>query len=477
MATERSAPECDARDLPASAGLGKSATVSEPKVSHSRRSLIRRLALAAGAIVLGALGGAWWLFGDHTVWRQLVESPYSGRCNKELSRAPVERALALGTRFMLAHQKPAGNFDYEYDWKTKTYTDDDNEVRQAGAFWGLALLYRDRPTPELAAAIEKGLAFVEQHSVRTEAGVRCVAYPGKGESGHRHGGARGVDAHRVPRRSARAAPERRAFHAERLTEYVSMLAASVNADGGLWFGSYDAKTCVASGAPSPYSDGEALLALVKVAKYTGLHEQIPLALRTADAGQRLNVVQALAADSDSDTTKGYYQWGSMAFYELATSGWPGTERYGDQLLALSDWQIDVHRTLTRQRNTGYAYEGLIPAYDWARRKGDTVRTAKIACIIDLGLGRLLTWPVGGPLASSTTRDVASDDRLAVGGIQNEASTPRAAHRRDAAPDARAHLREGISSTRSERRAVTSWKRRRTSWKRRRTSWKRRRTSP
>jgi len=145
-------------------------------------------------------------------------------------------------------------------------------------------------------------------------------------------------------------------------------------------------------------------------------------VRTADAGHRLNIVEALARDSDSDTTKGYYQWSSMSFYELATSGWPDTERFGKILLELADWQIDVHKTLTRLRNTGYAYEGIIPAYDWAKKKGDP-RADKLACITDLGLGRLLSWQVGGPLASSFTRGVSAGDKLAVGGVQNEARLP------------------------------------------------------
>jgi len=380
------------------------------------------VALCAGAAILLALGAfLWWRFGDHTVTRMLFESPLAGRCKKELSRAPIERSIELGTRFMLAHQKPAGNFDYEYDWKTGQYTDDDNEVRQAGAFWGLSLLYQHRPTPELAAAIEKALAFVEQHSVQVASGARCVAYPGKDSPGIGTIALIALTYIEYLSVAGDLPPERRQLHTTRLGEYLKTLTAAIDQDG-LWSGSYDPHTCVASGAPSPYSDGEALLALVKAARYAGHHELHPLILRTADAGHRLNVVQALEADADSDTTKGYYQWSSMAYYELATSGWPTTERYGEYLLALADWQIDVHKTLTRQRNTGYAYEGIIPAYDWARRRNDP-RAGKLACVIDLGLGRLLTWQVGGPLASSFTREVRAGDRLAVGGIQNEARAP------------------------------------------------------
>jgi hypothetical protein len=218
------------------------------------------------------------------------------------------------------------------------------------------------------------------------------------------------------------APERRAAHELRLTGYLSELGAAVNPQG-LWFGGYDPKTCAPSGDASPYSDGEALLALVKAVKYAHYNELQPIALRAADAGYRLNVEQALAAERDSDTTKSYYQWSTMAFYELATSGWPDTARFGDYVLRLADWQIDVHQTLTRQRNTGYAYEGLLPAYDWAHRRGDAARVAKYGCVIDLGLERLISWQVGGPLSTSYTSAVDPADQRAVGGIQNEKDVP------------------------------------------------------
>jgi UDP-N-acetylmuramoyl-tripeptide--D-alanyl-D-alanine ligase len=84
-----------------------------------------------------------------------------------------------------------------------------------------------------------------------------------------------------------------------------------------------------------------------------------IAREAAEAGFRLYVVAARQKDDDSNTTKGFYQWSSMAYFELATSGWSDVDKYGDWLIELADWMIDVHRTLTRERNTGYAYEGII----------------------------------------------------------------------------------------------------------------------
>jgi hypothetical protein len=389
------------------------------KAWWSRLGRTKQVAFAAGVALGVAAGVLWKRFGDHTFVRLALESPYRGRCTKVVTRAILDRSLALGTRYMLVHQRPEGNFDYEYDWRTKEYSEDDNEVRQAGAVWGLALLYQDHPTPELGAAVEKGLAFFDARAVETPSGARCPGYGAKRELGIGTVALVAlsyIDYLNTPGGSLPA--ERRALHERRLSAYLKELRAAVN-PAGLWFGGYDPATCAPHGEASPYSDGEALLALAKAARYAGHTELVPLVLRSADTGHRLNVEQALAASADSDTTKAYYQWFTMTLYELATSGWPDTARYGDWILQLADWEIDVHRTLTRQRNTAYAYEGLIPAYDWARRRNDATRTAKYGCVIDLGLERLISWQVGGPLATSFTRAVDPNDRRAVGGVQNE----------------------------------------------------------
>jgi UDP-N-acetylmuramoyl-tripeptide--D-alanyl-D-alanine ligase len=145
-------------------------------------------------------------------------------------------------------------------------------------------------------------------------------------------------------------------------------------------------------------------------------------MSSAEAGKRLNIDEAREDDEDSDTTKGYYQWSSMAFFELATSDFPETRGYGDTVLDLADWIIDTHHILTRTRNTGYAFEGIAHAYVLAKQRGDA-RQAKLACAIDIGLERLIGWQVGGPLPNRYTGTAGSEDPKARGGVQNAAYEP------------------------------------------------------
>lgn len=353
--------------------------------------------------------------------RWLLESPAGGSCQKRLNRATLDASIRLGTRFLLAHQKPAGNFDYEFDWQTQRNSEDDQEVRQAGALWGLTLLYQDDKRPELAAAIERAFEFFDSNSRRAK-GVRCVAYPGS--SAGRMGTTALITLSLIEylRAAQDLAADKRSLFETRLDEYLKMLVRSVQ-PSGLWYGEYDVKTCKPQGEPSPYSDGEALLALVKAAKYLERKNLLPTIMIAAAAGKKVNIDEALAREPDSDVTKGYYQWSTMAFYELATSEFPDVAVYGDTVLTLADWMIDEHAVLTRLRNTGYAYEGIIHAYALAKQRHDSVRQAKYGCVIDLGLEHIMSWQVGGPVSNRFTAGASSNDPRALGGVQNAAFDP------------------------------------------------------
>ena len=53
------------------------------------------------------------------------------------------------------------------------------------------------------------------------------------------------------------------------------------------------------------------------------------------------------------------------------------DSYGERLMELSDWMIDVHKTLRRTRNTAYAYEGIIHAYQMGQGQRLFFKSRKI----------------------------------------------------------------------------------------------------
>jgi hypothetical protein len=344
--------------------------------------------------------------------------PTLGVCSKHLNREILDRSLYLGTQYMLHNQKPEGNFNYQYDWVRREYTEEENQVRQAAAMWGLALIYQDHPISEVGTAVEKALAFFERNSVVTPDGLRYVVYP------NARAGSTGtvalcaltcVDYLRAA--GSELPSDKLKRYQEHLDGFLKFLISTRSKDG-LWHRSYHFDTGKPFGGHTPYYDGEALLALVKAARYMGRSELKPVIFDAADAGYRHNIQEALQEDPDSSITKGYYQWSSMAFFEMTTSGWPDTDKYGDYVLDLADWMIDVHKTLRRTRNTAYAYEGIIHAYELAVQRQENKRARKFACVIDTGLEKLISWQVGSPIANRFIRRYQTDDPIAIGGVQN-----------------------------------------------------------
>ncbi len=339
-----------------------------------------------------------------------------------LHRAILDRSLELGTQFILNHQKPEGNFSYSYDWVKETHDPGDSQVRQAGAMWGLATIYNDAPNLEVGAAVEKAMDFFARNSKLTRDGHRYVTYPGE-KAGRMGTVALCALSHIDYLRAAKSHITEEKFQNYRqlLEEYLRFLVRSrihTPPRAGLWHRSYSISSGHPHGLPSPYFDGESLLALIKAAKYMGREDLQPIIITSADAGYQHNIQEALQEDPDSSITKGYYQWGSMVFFEIATSGWPNTEKYGDYVIDLANWMIDVHKTLKRRRNTAYAYEGIIPAYQLAVQRGDAKHIEKFARVIETGLTKLTSWQVGSPLMNRFIRRHLTDNPLAIGGVQN-----------------------------------------------------------
>ena len=351
---------------------------------------------------------------------RFFEWPTRGYCSIRLTRAELDQSLELGTKFLINHQKADGRFTYEYDWINEIFTQSDSPVRQAGAMWGLALIYQDQPSLEIKAALEKAMGFFSRHSQVTADGQRYIIYPGNTF------GRLGtvalctlayIEYLRVPS-SFNIGMESRQRYLQHLGEYLQFLI-NAQTQEGLWPRYYDAGG-LPFGESSPYYDGESLLALVKAAKYMGYQKLQPFVVKAADAGYTHYVQKALRIDPDSRITKGYYQWGSMAFFELATAGWPNMEKYGDYVISLADWMIDIHKTLWRKRNTAYAYEGIIHAYQLSVLGGHDQYMKKFACVIDTGLMKLTSWQVGSPMANWFIRRHPTQNPYAIGGIQNHA---------------------------------------------------------
>jgi hypothetical protein len=316
-----------------------------------------------------------------------------------LTRADLDAGIDLCGRYLLAAQRPGGDFVYEVDWTTGRESADDNPVRQAGATWGVALLYRETHDPAHGDAF--GRAWGQWSPRSGMLGAAALI------------GLSLLERVAVAEGSADLAKARADLDA------LGVLLEGARLPNGGFAQSFDPRTGSHSGPADPYSSGEALLLLVRSGLELGVPDRVARALAWAEEDYDLFVAKPLAEEPDPDLTKGYYQWSSMVWSALASEGY-APEVWGRRLVEQALWMVDVHRTLSRTRNTGYAYEGLIPAWEWARRSGDHDTARKLAGVVHRGLRKLCSWQLGHPLASAALR---SAPQRFHGGVQNHATKP------------------------------------------------------
>ena len=342
-----------------------------------------------------------------------------------LTRKILDDSLTVGRRFLLLNQTDEGNFNYEYDFQTKALTRADSQVRQAGATWGVATIHRDQPSDETHAALAHAIQFFRDNSVRTDDGRRFVVYPG--ESLGRTGTVSLLCLALIDFTATLPEGSERAEMTRLLKEYMKFLLSLRYSEGphkGHFYATYDYEMGKGVGKPSPYFDGETLLAMAKACREAGMSDLEQPILESAEAMYQRYVTEARKEDEDSDLTKGFYQWSTMAFYEIHVAGWSKSDKFAHRAIELANWMIDVHRTLRRKKNTAYAQEGLISAWELARLIGQEKAQEKIGRAVAIGLYKLTSWQVGGPIPNSYLRKNKTKDPLAVGGIMNSKDDPK-----------------------------------------------------
>lgn len=339
----------------------------------------------------------------------------NARCGPRLTRADLDFGIELGGRYLLSAQRPEGNFVSEVDWTTGEVSPGDNAVRQAGSTWGMALLYRETRDPAHRAALDRALVRWDSDA-RTVDGRRWQA-----QHGARRGRLRAVALIGTSLLDRLAAPEGLADPAATrasLDALCTFIEGTRLPDGGFG-GIYNPEAGTHSDSADPYSSGESLLLLTRCGLELGDPDRVARALAWAEEDYDKFVAKPLAKEPDPDLSKAYYQWSSMSWFALADAGHE-SEKWGRRLIEQAIWMVNVHRTLTRSSNTGYAYEGIVPAWEWARRTGDDQTAGKLACVIHQGLRKLCSWQLGHPLASAALRSAPTRFH---GAVQNHAKEP------------------------------------------------------
>ena len=338
----------------------------------------------------------------------------------EMNREILEESFDLGCQFMANWQMPEGNFRYMYDWIEGTWVEDDHQVRQAGSLWGLGTCYRYKQDARWKEALDKGLKFWFGHTIPGPGeGTLTMKYPGERTI---HSGSVALVTLAIIEYLKTDAPMDAAWKAEieaKLDGYLNFLQ-WMQLENGHISDRFDHKANRKRPRSSPYYDGESLLAMAKAARQLDKKHLIPTIETAARAMAYTYTIKSWPKDRDSNQTKGFFQWGSMAFSEYYQAGWKDKDVYGDVAILLGYWMTHTHSTLKRRRNHAYAIEGLIAGWTVANLRGDRAAETDLLYTLDRSLHKLGQWQHGGPLAHKNKWLVKNgkEDPMTLGGVMN-----------------------------------------------------------
>lgn len=314
----------------------------------------------------------------------------------KFDRQHLVTAIEAARVYYLNQQYQSGNFLYAMDLCNGQLFEDDNQVRQAGALWGLSCLNRDRFTENTRRAVLAGIDFFERNQKELPSGEILLSYPGEEliKTGTVALFCLSLIEFLIGQKEFLPVEVYQRYD-DLLERHLGFLQ-SMEMAGGSWAWQCDLHSGYREKVSSPYYDGEAFLAYCKAARYLGREKLLP---RIKSALPQLigkYTVNSWAADGERDQVKGFYQWGCMAFAEIAEAGWDEDGIAAQAAMALTWWQIYDNQVEAREGNTAYAVEGLIAAWRIAKLQQDEKSMVRIRQVIDNCLGRLMVWQVGGP---------------------------------------------------------------------------------
>ena len=334
----------------------------------------------------------------------------------QITRKLLDESLGLGRRFLLARQTPHGDFRYQVNFLNQEESQDPAQVRKAGSLWGVALIHHDQPSDQTRDSLLKGFAFYRNCSRPADDGGKFIAYPGvlDGETGTLALVSLAlIDFLRT---------EQVAECQQQLDDYLEFLL-TLRTDTGQFRKDYELDAGFSFSEPMPYFDGESLLAITKAARYLQRDDLQTIAIESAHTMFEMYGKRARKSENDSPLTKAFYQWGSLAFFELYSSGWENTEIFAAHTIDLANWMIDVHRTEERKLNTGYALEGISCAYELARLTQQTAAQQKFAAVIKRQLHKLTGWQLTSSIPCAYLQEHASTTATFAGGVMNACDDP------------------------------------------------------
>lgn len=284
-----------------------------------------------------------------------------------LTSDELRASIKAGADWLKNAQEPNGHFKYEYIPYEHTYRDDDNIVRQTGTLYALGeILKRDKSDPyRIEDTVVRALSYFKSLSKTTDGGGRCVANTSvstKCQLGATSLALAGLIDY------LEYAPSKKSRYKKDVDEYRTFILNMQKENGG-FRNQYRVMSMKQNDAESSFSNGEALLALVRSYEYE----------KRSDVKKAIDAAFAYLKDEPYDNN--LYLWIMAALKDMNRLE-PHAE-YVSYAAAFSKWRIDGGTSyLTGARNTCAYAEGVASALSILRGKIPSTEFARYRNVLD-----------------------------------------------------------------------------------------------
>ncbi len=263
-----------------------------------------------------------------------------------LSVGALRRGIDQGTKWLIKAQEPTGHFRYEYLPYENMYRDDDNIVRQTGSLYALGEVLRKKSsdTDNVESATLRSLEYFNSLTKSTASGARCILNTSisttcqLGATSLALIGLLDYLEH---------APEKKSQYQKVVEGYATFIIEQQKENGG-FRNKYILGKSNQSEAESPFSNGEALLALVRFLEYENRNE-----VKTA-----IDTAFTYLKNEPYDTA--LYLWIMAALKDLNRIA--PQDKYVTYAHDFTKWRIEGGaRYVTGERNTCAYGEGVASA--------------------------------------------------------------------------------------------------------------------
>ncbi len=332
-----------------------------------------------------------------------------------LTPTELRTSIVGGVEWLKHAQEPNGHFKYEYIPYENKYRADDNIVRQTGALYVLGEILRRNKTDvyKISGTFTQSFLYFSSLTKATEGGGRCIATSltsTKCQLGATSLALIGLLDYLT------YAPSKTSQYAKDIDGYVTFILAMQKENGG-FRNQYRVKGTRQSSAESPFSNGEALLALVRYYEFN----------KRADVKGAIDRAFAYLKEQPYDAS--LYLWIMAALKDLHQID--PNPLYVEYVDSFTKWRIAGGASyLTGARNTCPYAEGIASALSVLKGTIPESRYQTYRAVLDKGnwinhrfqiittdTTRVLTPPSG------ITMESLEQPELALGGFLTSDSEP------------------------------------------------------